>query len=127
MILASLKEHAWKAKLATDIAPQPKRCTAHAINGPHESRDLRVVSGLGYHGTSPGMADEDDWTILHGDNPTGRIDIVRQRGQRVLNGDNMKAAGLKNWNDLGPAGTVCKCAVNENEFFTGCRGDCACA
>jgi hypothetical protein len=40
------------------------------------------------------MTNEDDWTILHGDDPTGRIYVVRQRGQRVLNCDNVKGQQL---------------------------------
>src|SRR5271163_2877700 len=66
-----------------------------------ESSYLGVISNLADHSTSPGMTNEDDRTILHGDNPTGRVYVVRQRGQRILNGYNVKTACFKDWNDFG--------------------------
>jgi hypothetical protein len=65
------------------------------------------------------MTNEDDWAILHGDNPTSRIDVIRQRGQRVLNSDNMKAACFKDWNNFRPARTIRKGSVNEHDVLHG--------
>src|SRR6516162_1112014 len=84
---------------------------------PRAVQFLRVVSNLADYSTSPGMTNEDDWTILHGDDPTGRIYVVRQRGQRVLNCDNVKAACFKDWNDFGPTRTVRKRSVNEHDIL----------
>src|SRR5215813_14411126 len=83
----------------------------------HQSGDLWVVSYFADHSASPGMTNEDDWTILQGDHPTSCIDVVRQRRQRVLHGDNMKPTRFKDWNDLRPARAVCKSAVHEHDVL----------
>src|SRR5262249_26917222 len=85
----------------------------------NKSSDFRVVSRLAYYCTSPGMTDEDDWTILLGDDPTGRLCVVGQRGQRVLDSDDVKAAGFEDWNDFGPTRPVRKRSMNEHDVLYG--------
>ena len=87
----------------------------------NEPNDLGVIPNLGDHSASPRMTNKDDRTILHRDNPTGRIHVVRQGCQRVLNGYNMKAACFKDWNDFGPARTIRKRSVNEHDILHGPR------
>src|SRR5215472_3156461 len=86
------------------------------VNKPY---DLRVVSGLGDDGAAPGVAHENDRAVLHGDDSTRRIRVVRQRRERILNGDDVKSALFKDWDDLGPTGAVCEGPVNENDILHG--------
>jgi hypothetical protein len=65
------------------------------------------------------MTNEDDGAILPGDDPTGRIYVRRQRSQRVLYSDNVKASCFEDWNDFGPTRTVRKRPVNEDDILHG--------
>jgi hypothetical protein len=53
---------------------------------------LRIVSSLADDSATPGMTNEDHRTILQPDHPTGGFGVVRQRSQRILDGDRMKSA-----------------------------------
>ena len=86
------------------------------INKPY---DLGVISGLGDDGTAPGVPHENDRAILYGDDSTRRVYIVRQRRERILNGDDVKAPLFKDWNDLGPTGAVREGPVDEDNIFHG--------
>src|SRR5215813_4270367 len=49
----------------------------HERSDVHESCDLRVVASLTDYSAAPRVAHEDDRAILHSDDTTGRVDIVR--------------------------------------------------
>src|SRR5262249_18303667 len=85
----------------------------------YQARYLRVVTNFADDSTAPGVPYENDRTVLHGDDSTCRIGIVRQRRERILNGDSVKAAFFKDWNDLGPTAAVREGSVNENDILDG--------
>src|SRR5262245_31725584 len=78
----------------------------------NEPYDLGVISGLGDDGAAPGVPHENDRAVLHGEDSTRRIRVVRQRRERILNRDDVKSAFFKDWNDLGPTGAVREGSVN---------------
>src|SRR5215471_5798335 len=83
----------------------------------NEPYDLGVISGLGDDRAAPGVPHENDRTVLHGDDPTRRISIVGQRRERILNGDDVKTARLKNRDYFRPTSAVRKCAVDEDDVL----------
>src|SRR5262245_9054472 len=82
-----------------------------------ETNNLRVISGLADDSTAPGVTDQDHRSILKCNQPARGIGIIRQRRERILNGDDMKAARFEDRNDLSPTRSICKSAVNQQDVL----------
>jgi hypothetical protein len=66
------------------------------------------------------MADQKHRAVLYIDHPVGRGDVVHDRTQRVLHGDNVETLGSENRNDFRPAGAVGPGAMNEHYILDHC-------
>lgn len=60
------------------IDSRPAEAVSEALARP-------AVAGFGDHCSAVGVADENHWTILHGNNALGCGDIFGQRYRRILN------------------------------------------
>jgi len=68
------------------------------------------------------MTDEHGWAVLRIENCVGGGDIVGQRGQRVLDGGDFEALGLKDGYDAVPAGFVDEGAMHQHDILDGLGG-----
>ena len=83
----------------------------------NQSRDFRIVAGLGDDRATVGMTNQQHRGVLRFDHAIGRGHIIGNRAERILDGYDMQPFGLQKRDKLGPTGAIGPSAVDEYYVF----------
>jgi hypothetical protein len=89
-----------------------------------QADDLVVVAGFGDDRATIGMADEDHGSVLTGQHPVHRGNVVGERRERVLDDRDVESVLGENVIDRAPAGTVRPGAMHQHDVLHRVDGDC---
>lgn len=103
------------------VLPVGERLTAVRRSGRdiNKTLHLRMVAGLCNDSPPPRVTDEENRTFLHPNDPVGSRNIIRQRAERILNGDRFQSTLREQRNDLCPTRTVRESAMHKNDGLYG--------